>query len=73
MAVWCRIAESSDIPAFAAFAQTLRHDRDAVVAGVTVEWSQGPVEGLNNRAKLLKRMTDGRAALPLLRARILHR
>ena len=73
LAAWCRVAESSEIPAFVAFAQTLRHDWDAVVAGITVEWSQGPVEGLNNRTKLLKRMMYGRAALPLLRARILHR
>ncbi len=72
LAAWCRLAESSGIPDFAAFAQTLRHDWDAVVAGVTVEWSQGPVEGFNNRTKLLKRMMYGRAALPLLRARILH-
>ncbi len=56
LAVWCRLAEASGIPAFAAFAGTLRHDWDAVVAGVTVEWSQGPVEGFNNRPKLLKRM-----------------
>jgi len=73
LAAWCRAAESSEIPAFVAFAQTLRHDWDAVAAGVTVERSQGPVEGLNNRTKLLKRMMYGRAALPLLRARILHR
>lgn len=73
LAAWCRRAESSGIPAFAAFAESLRHDWDAVVAGVTVEWSQGPVEGFNNRTKLLKRMMYGRAALPLLRARILRR
>ena len=73
LAAWCRVAESSDIPAFKAFAQTLRHDWDAVVAGVSVEWSQGPVEGVNNRTKLLKRMMYGRATLALLRARILHR
>ena len=73
LTAWCRLAESSEIPAFVAFAQTLHHDWDAVVAGVTVEWSQGPVEGLNTRTKFLKRMMYGRAALPLLRARILHR
>lgn len=73
LAAWCRMAESSDIPEFVAFAQTLRQDWDAVVASVTVEWSQGPAEGLNNRTKLLKRMMYGRAALPLLRARILPR
>lgn len=62
-----------DPPNFAAFARTLRHDWEAVVEGVTVEWSQGPVEGFNNRTKLLKRMMYGRAPLPLLRAWILRR
>ncbi len=52
---------------------TLCQDWDAVSAGVTQEWSQGPVEGFNTRTKLLKRMMYGRAKLPLLRARILHR
>lgn len=36
LAAWCRVIESSDIPAFKALAQTLRHDRDVVVAGVRV-------------------------------------
>lgn len=73
VAAWCRAAEASGIGAFGAFAKTLRQDWEAVVAGVTVEWSQGPVEGFNTRTKLLKRMMYGRANLPLLRARILHR
>lgn len=72
LAAWCRAAEASGVPDFRKFAQTLREDWDAVVAGVTLEWSQGPVEGLNNRTKMLKRMMYGRAGLPLLSARILH-
>lgn len=43
LAAWCRLAESSGIPDFAAFARSLRQDWEAIVAGVTVEWSQGPV------------------------------
>jgi transposase len=72
LAAWCRMAESSGIPDFVGFARTLKEDWTAVAAGVTMEWSQGPVEGLNNRTKLLKRLMYGRAGLPLLSARILH-
>ncbi|PSR23291.1 MAG: hypothetical protein C7B47_15975 [Sulfobacillus thermosulfidooxidans] len=73
LAAWCRAAEASGISEIVTFAKTLRQDWAAVVAGVTLEWSQGPVEGFNNRTKLLKRMMYGRAKLPLLRARILNR
>ncbi|NMP25227.1 transposase, partial [Sulfobacillus harzensis] len=73
LAAWCRAAEASGVPAFQRFAETLRADWDAVVAGISLPWSQGPVEGLNNRTKTLKRMMYGRARLPLLSARILHR
>ena len=72
LAALCRAAQASEIPDFVRFAQTLREGWAAVVVGVTLEWSQGPVEGLNNRTKLLKRMMYGRAGLTLLRARILH-
>ena len=73
LAAWCRIAEASNIPEVVAFVTTLRQDWDAVAAGVTQAWSQGPVEGFNTRTKLLKQMMYGRAKLPLLRARILYR
>lgn len=53
-ALACRVDESSEIPAFVAFAQTLRHDWDTAVAGVMVKWGHGPVEGLNNRIQLAK-------------------
>lgn len=72
LAAWCRAAEASGIADFVAFTRTLHEDWAAVAGGVTLEWSQGPVEGLNNRTKLLKRMMYGRADLPLLSARILH-
>jgi len=35
-------------------------------------WSQGPVEGINNRLKLIKRLMHGRAKFDLLRKRVLH-
>lgn len=42
------------------------------MVGVTFEWSQGPVERLNNRTKFLTRRIYGQTGLPLLSARILH-
>jgi transposase len=42
-----------------------------VVAGLTLEWSTGPVEGQINRLKMLKRQMYGRAGVSLLRARVL--
>src|SRR5262244_3630901 len=51
------------------FAQGLREDYEAVKAGVTVPWSNGPVEGHINRLKMLKRQMFGRAHLDLLSCR----
>ncbi|GCB43966.1 hypothetical protein [Streptomyces sp. NL15-2K] len=36
-------------------------DRDAVIAGLTLPWSSGVVEGHVNRIKMLKRQMFGRA------------
>lgn len=54
-----------------AFAESLERDRAAVVAGLTQEWSSGPVEGHVNRVKMVKRQMFGRAKLDLLRRRVL--
>jgi transposase len=53
------------------FAKGLRHDYDAVKAGVTLPWSTGPVEGHINRLKMLKRQMFGRAGIDLLQRRFL--
>ena len=49
----------------------LQRDGDAVVAGLSQEWSTGPVEGQINRLKMLKRQMYGRAGMSLLRAWVL--
>ena len=54
------------------FAKGIQQDKEAVLAGLTLPWSQGPLEGHVNRLKLIKRSMYGRAKLPLLRARVLH-
>ena len=47
-------------------------DYEAVKVGLTLPWSTGPVEGQNNRLKMLKRQMYGRANLDLLRQRVLY-
>ena len=53
------------------FAAGLRKDVPAVRAGLTEEWSNGPVEGFVHKLKLLKRQGYGRGGFDLLRARML--
>jgi transposase len=49
----------------------LRKDYDAVVAGLTLPYSNGPTEGVITKVKLLKRQTYGKASFSLRRKRIL--
>lgn len=44
---------------------------DVVRAGLTEEWSNGPVEGFIHKLKLLKRQGYGRSNFDLLKARTL--
>jgi transposase len=55
----------------AGFAAGLLTDLNAVVFGMSTDWSSGPVEGRVNDLKALKRGMFGRARLPLLRKRLL--
>jgi transposase len=66
---WLARAIKSPLGAFQRFATRLREDYEAVKAGVTLPWSNGPVEGHINRLKMLKRQMFGRANLDLLHRR----
>jgi transposase len=68
---WLIAATDSEIPQFQRFVTGLRSDYDAVRAALTLDVSNGPVEGLNNRLKMLKRQMYGRAGLDLLTHRFL--
>jgi transposase len=68
---WLEKATNSSVKAFQTFAKGLKEDYDAVKAGLTLEVSNGPVEGLNNRLKMLKRQMFGRAELDLLARRFI--
>jgi len=62
----------SPIKQLKSFASGLLRDYDAVKNSVTSELSNGFVEGINNRIKVIKRIMYGRAKLNLLTAKILH-
>jgi len=66
---WLQRATTSALEALRRFATGLQDDYAAVKAGVTLPWSNGPVEGHINRLKMLKRQMFGRAHLDLLRRR----
>jgi transposase len=68
---WIDTVRADDLPALHAFIHGLQVDYRAVQAGLTVPYSNGPTEGINNKIKLLKRQMYGRAGFPLLRQRIL--
>jgi transposase len=69
---WLTAATDSGIDELVRFARGLQEDLTAVTAGLTLDWSHGPVEGQITRLKLLKRQGYGRAGFPLLRQRMRH-
>lgn len=69
---WLWRVANSNLPALRSFATGIQRDKPAVVAGLTLKWSQGQVEGQITRLKLIKRSTYGRASFDLLRQRVLH-
>ena len=68
---WLMKALTSQIQPLKKFAVGLMDDYDAVKASMMTEISNGPVEGLNNRLKMLKRQMFGRAGLDLLAKRFI--
>jgi transposase len=69
---WLARAVASGVAPLRRFAAGLRADYEAVKAGLSLPWSNGPVEGHINRLKMLKRQMFGRAKLDLLSRRFLR-
>ncbi|MEU0649266.1 transposase [Streptomyces umbrinus] len=65
------IAATTDLPSLRRFAQHLERDLDAAIAGLSLPWNSGVVEGHVNRIKMLERQMFGRAGFELLRKRVL--
>ncbi|MFF4948820.1 hypothetical protein ACWC2K_33885 [Streptomyces chattanoogensis] len=59
------------LPSLHTLAAAIDRDRDAVIAGLTLPWNSGVVEGHVSRIKMLNRQMLGRAGLQLLRERVL--
>ncbi|MEU9791137.1 transposase [Streptomyces sparsogenes] len=68
---WLDAVRQDDLPSLHTLAAGLDRDRDAVIAGLTLPWSSGAVEGHVNRIKMLKRQMFGRAGFTFLRKRVL--
>lgn len=68
---WLQTVLLTQILPLVNFSLGLLEDYDAVKAGVTLEWSNGQVEGQINRLKMLKRQMYGRAGINLLSRRFL--
>jgi len=69
---WLAAVKASHLEAFESFVTGVQQDKDAVFAGLTLPWSNGPLEGNVNRLKLIKRSMYGRAEVDLLKLRVLH-
>jgi Transposase len=69
---WMKQVEASCFRQVKRFVAGLQRDEEEVLAGLTVVYSNGQVEGFVNKLKLIKRMGYGRANFPLLRQRVLH-
>ncbi len=69
--VWIEAAAQSGIDDLTRFALGLRDDYAAVQAGLTLEYSNGQVEGQVTRLKLVRRGMYGRGHFDLLQRRVL--
>ncbi len=69
---WLEAVQASHLEAFRSFVTGVQQDKDAVFAGLTLPWNNGPLEGHVNRLKLIKRSMYGRAEFDLLKLRVLY-
>jgi len=69
MQQWLIAAKGSALASFEALANGIQDDIAAVQAGLVLPWSNGPLEGQNNKFKLIKRQGYGRAKINLLKQR----
>lgn len=72
LADWLQRVTSTSIPELRRFADGIVRDLDAVLAAISLPWSNGPTEGHVNRLKTVKRQMYGRGNLALLRKRLQH-
>ena len=68
---WLEQVERSTLPELQSFAAGIEKDKEAVRNGLTWSSTNGMVEGLVTKLKLIKRTMYGRASFALLRQRVL--
>ena len=68
---WLKGVRASTVREFLTFARSVERDKAAILAGLTLAYSTGPVEGHINRLTLIKRQAYGRAGLSYLQHRFL--
>lgn len=66
LARWIAQVRTADLPHLHAFARGLDRDIDAVIAGLTLPYSNGPTEAVNTKTKRIAREMHGRAGFTLL-------
>lgn len=69
---WLERVRAGQIRELQRFVTGVERDKEAVVAGLTLPYNNGLVEGKVNKLKLIKRMGYGRANFVLLRQCVLH-
>jgi transposase len=72
LTAWMAAVDADELPHLHSFTNGLRRDLDAVINGLTLPHNSGPVEGIVNKIKTIKRQMFGRANFDLLRIRVLH-
>lgn len=68
---WLEQAASCGLPDIQTLATSLARERGALLAAMTLPWSNGPTEGTVNKIKLIKRQMYGRGSFETLRQRVL--
>ena len=68
---WVERVRSSGLTNLMSFAKGLEREGSALLAALTLPYSNGPTEGAVNRLKTIKRQMYGRANFDLLRIRVL--
>jgi len=68
---WLKAVQASGLKDLMSFAKGLQREGSALLAALTLPYSNGPTEGAVNRLKMIKRQMYGRANFDLLRIRVL--
>jgi transposase len=69
---WLELAETYDLPEFNYFSRTVVNWRNEILNSFKMPYSNGCIEGYNNKIKVIKRNAYGLKNFHRFRNRILH-